>query len=363
MSNLTESAHPDGGLENHRPGRGADARGDDRVFVPALRPGRDPARAGTRDGADRGRGGLRHWAARDAQGNSMPVLPAQIRGRLMYGKFFASTFTGSMFGAGANVFAVWGYVIANTVDGRIELNPKLIASILGTPEAAVIQAITELCEPDPLSRNKSAEGRRLQREGQFQYRVTSHEVYRSIRNEEDRRQYNRVKQQESRARRQTVKRAVIDLSALSAHTEIEAEAEANTEEETKSHLGNSGGVNQLKDPLPRKNGGVRESQSVQPQNDAKGQEAAIFIDHYVELYAKHRNGARYHVKPSLDWSRVCDLLNTYPLTRLEKLAAVLLTTDEDWVQKTDRGIGVLVARASWCDDRLSAWEAQHGVKA
>lgn len=102
---------------------------------------------------------------------------------------------------------------------------------------------------------------------------------------------------------------------------------------------------------------------IKPTDDARGQEAAVFLERYVELYAKHRNGARYHVKPSLDWSRVCNLLNTYPLNRLEKLAAVLLTTDEDWVQKTDRGIGVLVARASWCDDRLSAWEAANGVKA
>ena len=50
----------------------------------------------------------------------------------MYGKIFASTFTGSMFGAGSDVFAVWGYVIANAQDSRIELNPRMLASTLGS---------------------------------------------------------------------------------------------------------------------------------------------------------------------------------------------------------------------------------------
>ncbi len=147
----------------------------------------------------------------------------------MYGKFFASTFTGSMFGAGSDVFAVWGYVIANAgIDGRLELNPKMLASVLGASVDAVERAIVSLCEPDPHSRNPQADGRRLQREGQYQYRVTSHEIYRAIRNEEERRAYNREKQRESRARRIAVKRNVNDKSNCvppSAHTEVEAEVE------------------------------------------------------------------------------------------------------------------------------------------
>lgn len=94
-----------------------------------------------------------------------------------------------------------------------------------------------------------------------------------------------------------------------------------------------------------------------------GNAAARFCDRFQALYSKHRNGAHYHVKPSLDWNRVVQLLGTWDESRLEKIAVILLTTDDEWVSRTDRGIGVLVAKATWCDDRLKAWEAEHGVSA
>lgn len=99
---------------------------------------------------------------------------------------------------------------------------------------------------------------------------------------------------------------------------------------------------------------------VDPTTDDIATQAATFCDHFVALYAKHRRGAKYRLKPSLDHTRVCDLLATWDLPRLEKLAEVLLTSDDDWITKTDRGIGVFAARATWCDDRLKAWEAEHG---
>lgn len=160
-----------------------------------------------------------------------------------------------MFGAGPDVFAVWGYVIANAVDSRVELNPKLLASILGTTVEAVQQAIDELCEPDPESRNKTSEGRRLQQEGQYQYRVTSHEIYRAMKNEEDRREYNRVKQAESRERKKSNKVSTVNtgqdtLSKKSAHTEAEAEAEA--EANTDSDLTNNNKLLSGSGVLPHK---------------------------------------------------------------------------------------------------------------
>ncbi len=153
----------------------------------------------------------------------------------MYGKHFASMYSGSMVGAGLNVFAVWGYVIANTVKSRVELNPKLLAMILGCEEKEIIDAIAYLTKPDPQSRSKKYEGRRLVKEGQFQYFVPSHETYRRILNQDERRQYNRVKKAESRAQKKrnppcqgmsrNVKEDVNDMSAMSAQAEAEAEEE------------------------------------------------------------------------------------------------------------------------------------------
>jgi len=114
----------------------------------------------------------------------------------MYGKHFSSMYEGSMVGAGAAVFAVMGYVIANAVPDRtvgtqVELNPKLIAFILGESQKEVEKAIEFLCQPDPESRTKVEQGRRLIRLGQFDYKVVNGEKYRAMRDEEKRREQNR----------------------------------------------------------------------------------------------------------------------------------------------------------------------------
>ena len=105
-----------------------------------------------------------------------------------------------MIGAGPTVFAIMGYVIARTKKSRVELNPKLLAAILGCDEHEVREAIEYLASPDENSRNKEHQGRRLVKEGAYQYFVPSWEHYRGIRNEDDRREYNRIKQRERRAR-------------------------------------------------------------------------------------------------------------------------------------------------------------------
>lgn len=101
-----------------------------------------------------------------------------------------------MIGAGSAVFAVWGYVIANqrpdrTVGSQVELNPKLLAFILGEKEKVVEDAIAFLCAPDSKSRTKAEQGRRLVRLGEFTYRVVNGAKYLAIRDEEARRQQNR----------------------------------------------------------------------------------------------------------------------------------------------------------------------------
>lgn len=155
----------------------------------------------------------------------------------MYGKFFASTFTGSMLGAGADVFAVWGYVIANkSASGDLELNPHLLGAVLGMAPAAVEAVIEYLTSPDPMSRNPQDDGRRLVREGRYLYRVVSHEIYRRVRNDDDRREYNRLKKQQSRSKHvkpdvndsASVKSNVIDgqqMSAVSAHIDVDIDVE------------------------------------------------------------------------------------------------------------------------------------------
>jgi len=122
----------------------------------------------------------------------------------MYGKIFEQMFEGSMYGAGARVFAVWAYVIARMRPDRecgaqVELNARMVAATLGEPVEEVERVIEGLCEPDPNSRSQEQEGRRLIRMGQFSYQVVNGAKYMAIRSSEERREYNRQAKRKERA--------------------------------------------------------------------------------------------------------------------------------------------------------------------
>ena len=134
----------------------------------------------------------------------------------MYGKIYESTFTGSMVGSGAVVFAVWSYVIAHVKPpGVVELNAALLGPVLGCPVGDVEKALEVLCAPDERSRTPDHEGRRLLREGQFLYRVPTWGHYHAMRNDDERRAYNREAQRKSRSQR-AVKHDVNDSQHPSA---------------------------------------------------------------------------------------------------------------------------------------------------
>lgn len=115
---------------------------------------------------------------------------------MAYGKIFESLYTGSMVGAGLNVFATWAYVIANAKPpGTIELNPRIMATIFGCSPEEVKSAIDYLCSPDESSRTPDHDGRRLIPEGKFLYSVPTWEKYNKLRNEVERRAANREAQQ------------------------------------------------------------------------------------------------------------------------------------------------------------------------
>lgn len=75
--------------------------------------------------------------------------------------------------------------------GSIELNPILLGTIFSLPTEAIESGIATLCAPDKRSRTKTEDGRRLIREGEFQYRMVNWEIYDKIKSEEGRREYNR----------------------------------------------------------------------------------------------------------------------------------------------------------------------------
>lgn len=89
----------------------------------------------------------------------------------------------------------------------------------------------------------------------------------------------------------------------------------------------------------------------------------MLVERYGQLFYEHRKGAKYRSKPNLDWHDALTLVPLWDDHRLEKLAILVLTTDDEWIEKTDRGFHVFAIKASWADDRLRAWEIANKVTA
>ncbi len=150
----------------------------------------------------------------------------------MYGKIYEQTFTGSMYGNGSHIFAVWAYVIAHTKpDAMVELNPKELAAKLGEDLERVEQAIEHFKSPDIKSRSKEFEGRRLIQKGEFIYFVPQYHKYHGFANNKERREYFAAKKREQRQRdkeRQTVKSKDVKECQVMSTNQIHS-----TESETK----------------------------------------------------------------------------------------------------------------------------------
>ena len=155
---------------------------------------------------------------------------------MTYGKVFESLWCGSMVGKGSTVFAVWTYCISNCKPvpirrgdaprrAYIELNPNILAAIIGTALTDVEAAIELLCSPDPASRTTDHDGRRLLTDGlpNFTYELATFDKYDRIRKDEDRREQNRKAQERFRN-----KSAVVSGSKQSKPTETETETETET---------------------------------------------------------------------------------------------------------------------------------------
>lgn len=84
--------------------------------------------------------------------------------------------------------------------------------------------------------------------------------------------------------------------------------------------------------------------------------AGLFCERYQELYSQHRRGARYLPRPTLDYTKACELCAVWDNERLERLAIVFLKCEEPFAMSGSRTIGQFAAMASWCDDRLCAVE-------
>ena len=101
----------------------------------------------------------------------------------MYGKLFTSLFTGSMRGKG-DLQLVWAYMISNaTEEGDCDFMPQCISDATGKPLEIIEACLRELESPDPLSRTRTDDGRRIRlinTERPWGWHLVNFEMYRNI---------------------------------------------------------------------------------------------------------------------------------------------------------------------------------------
>lgn len=119
----------------------------------------------------------------------------------MYAKLFASLYQGTLRG-NADGLLVFTNLLAHCNQlGVVDIHPRAISEEIGISVERVREALKMLQSPDVESRTPDEEGRRLlplDDHRDWGWRVVNHSKYRAIKNEDDRREQNRISQEKWR---------------------------------------------------------------------------------------------------------------------------------------------------------------------
>lgn len=86
-----------------------------------------------------------------------------------------------------------------------------------------------------------------------------------------------------------------------------------------------------------------------------------FLGWFIDFYKNNRDGAKYRVTDK-HGGIVKSLLKTHSPERLRQLTEVLLGSNDEWIESTDRGIEVLASKINWLEERLCAWERKSDAR-
>lgn len=147
----------------------------------------------------------------------------------MYAKLFTSIYQGTLRGNSLGLLVFTNLLAHADSAGCVDVHPKAIAEEVGLTIEDVRAVLIDLETPDKESRSPEMEGRRIVRMDEHRawgWRIVNYAKYRAIRNEDDRREQNRLAQEKWRKKNKQSK----PRKPQSAQAEAEAEAEAiNTE--------------------------------------------------------------------------------------------------------------------------------------
>jgi hypothetical protein len=157
------------------------------------------------------------------------VILLGLLGVTVYAKLFTSIYQGTLRGNSHGLLVFTNLLAHCDKAGVADIHPRAIAEEVGLTVEQVRAALDVLESPDDESRSPEEQGRRIVRIDEHRawgWRVVNYVKYRSIRNEEDRREQNRESQERYRNRHKPPSAAVSRRKPQSAHTEAEAEVEA-----------------------------------------------------------------------------------------------------------------------------------------
>lgn len=143
----------------------------------------------------------------------------------MYSKLYSSIFNGSLFGKFEALTTFMTLIALADWHGEVDASHERIAANLGCEVDFVRRGIEQLMAPDPASRTPAEEGRRivplLNDEGQpraFGWRIVNYLKYRAIRDDDERRAYqrewDRINRAGGRRKRPTASDKIVGLDRI-----------------------------------------------------------------------------------------------------------------------------------------------------
>lgn len=121
----------------------------------------------------------------------------RLTGLTLYAKLFTSIYQGTLRGNSHGLLVFTNLLAHADSCGLVDVHPRAIAEEVGLTQDEVRAALLVLEAPDAESRSPEEEGRRIVRMDEHRawgWRIVNYLKYRAIRNEEDRKEQNRIAQ-------------------------------------------------------------------------------------------------------------------------------------------------------------------------
>jgi len=149
----------------------------------------------------------------------------------MYGKLFTQMYDGTLGTKGPwqALVTFQQMIVLADQHGEIDMTPEAMARRTTIPIEIIVEGIKALEQPDPDSRSPALQGRRIERltaDRDWGWRIVNYAHYRSIRTQDDRREYMKQYQRERRAK---VKKSTVSTSGKQNQPIAEAKAETSKE--------------------------------------------------------------------------------------------------------------------------------------